>query len=441
MPAATLIDADAFRARADIALKASAGDHSTVSLRDADSATTRFAVNRVVQNVHTRQFNLSVSVSFGTRSGSAATTDLSDDAIRDAVRRAEHAARQAPEDPEFLPPLEPQRYPVLPTLRRETSAASPARLASDAGAAIRLCRAAGLTAAGIVSAETRSVGVAASSGLFAFEQRSQAQFSLTAIGEDSSGWTYNAARSIDDLDVARRCAVAIEKARRSAGPRAAPAGRYTVILEPAAVAGLFGPLLGALNARAYYRGASALAGKLGQTILDSRLTLRNRPDHPSLLGAGFDGQGLPADFKTWIERGVLRELDYDRFTAKEHGAAPSAALDAPHLSGAGAAGDTVDELIRTTERGVLVTNFWYIRSVNPTDLTLTGMTRDGTFLVEHGEIVGGLVNFRWHDSPLRALSALDAFTAPLDALTLERGKMLLPAMRIRDFNFSSVTRF
>jgi predicted Zn-dependent protease len=439
--ATALTDQAEFRRLAEVAFAAAACEHKFLALSDQASGTTRFAVNRITQNVHSRERSLTFTATFGQQSGSGATTDFTDDGLRECVRQAEALARAAPPDPEFLPPLPPQMYPVLPTLRPETAAATPARMAGIAGAAINACDAAGMQAAGIISTSVRAAGVAASSGLFGYEQRSEAQFSLTATAPDSTGWVSNANRSLDDLDVAGLTRVAIEKARSSAGPRELPAGRYHAILEPAAVAGLVGPLIGATRAKAYYRGTSAVRDRLGQQIVDPRLSLRNRPDHPSLMGAGFDEQGLPANYKTWIERGVLRELDYDRFTAQEHGVPPSFGLDAPYLSGESPAAETVEDLVRTTARGVLVTNFWYIRSVNPTDLTLTGMTRDGVFLVEDGRIVGGLLNFRWHDSPLRALSAVDAFTPPMDALTWERGKMLLPAVRVRDFNFSSVTRF
>lgn len=436
-----LTDADEFRRITQLALKATQADDLVLALRDSDSAATRIANNQIVQNTHARRRTMRVTAAFGQQHGSASTTDFGDESVRAAVARAEGVARVAPLDPEYLRPLGPRPYPVLPTLRAETLAATPERLIADAATAIRLCQAEQLTAAGIVSAGTDAIGLAASSGLLAFEQRSAAEFSLTASGADSSGWVKNADRSIDALGVAARTRIAIDKARRSAQPRELPPGRYTVILEPAAVAGLFGALRGALSARAYHKRTSALAGRLGQTILDPAFTLSNRPEHPSLLGASFDDIGLPADHQVWIERGVLKRLDYDRFTASVHKAEPTFSLDAPYLEAAAPVGDSVEDLVRTTQRGILVTNFWYIRAVNATDLTMTGMTRDGTFLVEDGRILGGLVNFRWHDSPLRAFSAVDGATTPHDAITMESGKMMLPAIRVRDFNFSSVTKF
>jgi len=432
-----MIDRDGFRKLADAALNASKADHTVVSLSDRSGGTTRFANNQVVQNVQTKKHTVSVSVAFGGRHGSSSTNDLSRKAIAAAVKRAQSIAKISPADPEYMPPLPPQTYPERETYREDTAQAGPVRLLLDAREAVRQCEAAKLDGAGIVAAYTTAAGVAADTGLFGFERRSRAEFSLTATGADSSGWVKNANRSIDALDVAGRTRVAIDKARRSAQPKEIPAGRYTVILEPAAVAGLIGPLIGALDAKSYYRGTSALADKLDQEIIDPRLTLRNAPHESALLGSGFSGNGLPSDGETWIDGGILKRINHDRFTAKEHKVQPSYGLDAPKLAGTG----ETDDLLAGTERGILVTNFWYIRFVNPTNLTLTGMTRDGTFLVEDGKVTTGLINFRWHDSPLRAFNALQACGTPTDAITMERTKMLLPPLRLGDFNFSSVTRF
>lgn len=436
-----LIDKTAFCQLADQAIEMSPAEHTMVSLSDFEQNTTRFANNQIVQNVNSRRQTLLISVAIGQQHGTASTTDLSEPMIRETVQRAVALAQHAPSDPEYLPPLPPQRYMGLTTVCSETAEAGPSRRVEEARKAIDLCQKAELNAAGIVRTSLGVVGFAATSGLFAYEQQSQARFSLTAIGPTSTGWVDHAHRSIDQLGVAERTEVAIRKAKQSASPKEIPAGRYTVILEPAAVAGLVAPILWMTGAKAYHKGTSPLLGKLGKQIVDQRLTLQNRPDHPALLGAGFNQEGLPTDQKTWIQDGVLTQLMYDRFTANEHGVPPTYWPDAPHLSGQGPTGVSVDKLIRSTKRGILVTNFWYIRFANVTDLTLTGMTRDGTFLVEDGQITSRLVNFRFHDSPLRAFNAIDAFTTPTDAINAEQHKMLLPAMIIRDFNFSSVTRF
>jgi predicted Zn-dependent protease len=452
------LDRDRFKSLADLVLNLSTGEHTSCALSDASGGTTRFANNQVIQHVDSRRITLAVTVAFGRRHGTATTTDFGEEAVRDMVARAEAIAKVSPEDPEYLPPLPPQTYDSTPRMREETRAAGPHQRVALVAQAVDLCRQAGMTAAGIVSSSAAAVGLAASTGLFAYEPRTEAKFSLTATAVDSSGWAANVHRSIDELGVVERTRLAIEKAKRAATPREIEPGHYTVILEPSALAGLIGPMIWEMDAKSYYKHTSPFEGKLGTPILDGRLSLFNRPNHASLVGGGFNQEGLPAKELAWIERGVLKSLRYDRFTAHEQGVDPTPSFDAPALCGTPLGQDlaaketagapisdpkaaSLEDLIAGTERGILVSNFWYIRTVNPTDLTLTGMTRDGTFLIESGQLSTGLVNFRWHDSPLRALAQVDGFTAPADAVSNENWKMILPALKLPDFHFSSVTRF
>ncbi|MDP3597969.1 MAG: TldD/PmbA family protein, partial [Nitrospirota bacterium] len=410
-------------------------------LHDQQSGTTRFANNQIVQNVDTRRGSLSVTVAFGRRHGTASTTDFTAGSVQEVVTRATEIAQLSPEDPEYLPPVEPQQYSTPPTTRVETALAGPARRMEYTNEAIGQCRMESLGAAGTLSSSMATVGVAASTGLFAHEERTDARFSLTVQAGEATGWGAAAHRSIDHLKVQERTLTAINKAKRGLEVRELPPGRYPVILEPAAVAGLWSALFWTLNAKAYEKGTSAMSGKLGQPIVDLRLSLRNLSDHEDLLGIGFTSDGLPTVASDWMTEGVLTQLSYDRFTAKARGIDSIPTLDAPCLSGAGSSLPTLQELIKQTERAILVTNFWYIRMVNPTDLTLTGMTRDGTFLVENGQILSAVKNFRFHESPLHVFNRVEAFTNPAEAITSETGKLLVPSMRLRDFNFSSVTRF
>jgi predicted Zn-dependent protease len=437
---AALISREEFRRLAERVLKLSESQRTFFSLHDVEGGTTRFANNQVVQHVQTRRTTLAVTVAFGQQHGTATATDFGEETLRGMVRRAERIARLAPADPEYVPPLRPQDYPSLLTVQEDTIVAGPDCRTALAADAIELCQAEGLTAAGIVASAFSVTGLAASSGLLAYEPRTEAKFSVTAIGSRASGWAANVHRSIERLGVADRTRIAIEKAKCGENVHELPAGRYTVILEPAAVAGLIGPLIWMLDAKSFYKGTSPFVGKLGRSILDRRLSLQNRPDDPDLLGTGFNGEGLPASEVTWIEHGVLKQLRYDRYTAQEHHVYPTPAFDAPYLATDGDRVSSVEDLVRGTARGILVSNFWYIRSVNPTDLTLTGMTRDGTFLIEDGRLATGLVDFRWHDSPLRALMQVEDLTAPGDAVSNEQWKMKLPAIKLLDFNFSSVSR-
>jgi predicted Zn-dependent protease len=436
-----LITREQFRRLADLVLKTSEGDQTFISLHDASGATTRFANNQIVQNVNTHRVSLAVTVAFGRKQGTATATDFGEDAIRDMVRRATEISRVSPEDPEYMKPLPPQDYVPLDTMQQDTALAGPEKRIAYAAEAIQQCQAGGFTAAGIVASSVAAVGLAAKTGLFAYEPRTEAKFSITAMGGEATGWAANVHRSIDALGISARTRFAIQKAKQAANPRELPPGRYTVILEPSAIACLIGPMIWTMDAKAFYKRTSPYEGKLGRLIMDRRLTLSNQTRHPDLLGNGFNSEGLPAEDLVWIQNGVLKQLRYDRYTAQEHHVHPSPAFDAPYLSGEGTEAANIDELIKSTPRGILVTNFWYIRDVNPTDMTLTGMTRDGVFLIEDGHITTPLVNFRWHESPFRAFSNVEAFTAPADAISNENWKMQLPAMKIADFNFSSVTRF
>jgi len=298
-----------------------------------------------------------------------------------------------------------------------------------------------LMAAGTVSSSATAVGVAASTGLFGYERRGEASFSLTVQAGEATGWSAAAHRSINHLKVQERTLTAINKAKRGHEVVELPAGRYPVILEPAAVAGLWTWLIRSLDAKSYLRGTSAFAGKLSQAIVDKRITLRNSPDHADLFGESFSGEGLPSTSSVWIEHGHLKQLAYDRFTAKQQGVEAIPTLEAPVVSVEGPSVDSIHDLVKRTDRAILVTNLWYIRPVNLRDLMLTGMTRDGTFLIEDGEIVSAVKNFRFHESPLDVFRHVDLWTAPMEAVNAETGKFLVPAMALPHFHFSSGTLF
>ena len=442
--AGRLTSRDEFQFIADLVFKHTTADQTSLRLHDGETGTTRFANSQVVQNVNVKRATLTVTAAFDKQHGTASTTDLSAGAVQDVLRRAERSAKASPPDPEYLPPLGPQPISAHRSWSDDSATAGPEARLDQARHMIQLCQKEGLTAAGTVSSSASTFGLAATTGLISYEPRTETAFSLTAIGGTESGWSANRHRSFNRLDIHDRTMVAIDKAKRAANPIELPPGRYTVILEPSAVAGFINRLVWELGARTYYKHTSPLTGMLGLPLVDSRLSLKNVPTHPDLLGDGFSDEGIPAGEVAWIHRGILQHLRYDRFTAQAHQVPPSPQADATILAGESVADEKIptnDDLIQGTERGILVTNFWYIRSVNPTDLTLTGMTRDGTFLIENGRIIKPIRNFRFHDSPLFALQRLEGMTLPQQASSAESGKMLVPAMKIREFNFSSVTRF
>jgi len=436
-----LASEESFRKIAHTVLSSSKADDAFINFSDSESSTLRFANNQVVQNVSVREPSVTIRAAFGQKHGTAATNRLDEASLLDTLRKAEEIARLAPEDREYLPPLPKQEYARTPSFRSSTAEVTPMDAARRVKPVIARCEEGGLIGAGILTNSVSADGVAASTGLFAYEQSTAASFSLTATVDDSSGWAYNSHRDIDALGIDLRTKVAVDKAIRSKAPTELPPGHYPVILEPAAVAGVLGPLSFGLGAKSYFKGNSALAGKLGSQIVDPRLTFRSEPAHRDLLGSAFDGSGLAVKPMTWIENGVLTQLYFDRFTAKEHGVEPTPFPGAGVVTFGGPTAASLEELIAGAKRAILITNFWYIRSVDPADLTITGMTRDGTFLVEDGRIVAGVKNFRFHDSPLRCFANVEAATVPMEAVTNERGKSMLPAVRLPDFHLSSVTKF
>ena len=307
---------DEFRFLADLVLKRSSADDVIVNLHDQHAGTTRFANSHIVQNVDARRGTLTVTVAFDGRRGSASTTDFTAGSVQDTLTRAERIARASPQDPEYLPPPDPEVFQTRQTSRSETTVAGPSRRLEYANEAIGQCRIENLGAAGIVSSSIASVGIAASNGLFAHEERTEARFSLTVQAEDATGWSAAAHRSIDHLKIQDRTLSAINKAKRGRDVQGLSPGRYRVILEPAAVAGLWSWILWTLDAKSYEKGTSPFAGQLGRPIVDERLTLQNLPGHPDLLGTGFTHEGLPSEDAMWIEKGVLKQLAYDRFTAQ-----------------------------------------------------------------------------------------------------------------------------
>jgi predicted Zn-dependent protease len=328
-----LTNRDEFRFLVDLVLQHASADHTCIVLHDQHNGTSRFANNQIIQNLNLRKASFSITSALGLRHGTASTTDLTAGSVKETLKQAEGIARISPDDPEFLPPVEPQTFQTWPTFRPDTLAAGPARRAALVRESVDQCQTKGLKAAGIVASSTINVGIAASTGLFAHEQRTDSRFSLTAQAGESTGWTAAWHRSIDHLHVSDRTRVAIEKATSGENPEEILPGRYTVILEPPAVAGLLSWFIWMLDAKSYDKGTSPFAGMLNKSIVDQRLTLRNWPGHPDLLGEGFTNEGLPVNEMTWIESGVLKQLDYDRFTARQHDVVSIPTLESPCLTG------------------------------------------------------------------------------------------------------------
>jgi predicted Zn-dependent protease len=280
--------------------------------------------------------------------------------------------------------------------------------------------------------------------MFAYHRRTSANYTLTVRTTDGTGSGWAAADHPDwsQIDAAAVSERAVGKARLSRNPVAIEPGRYTVVLEPQAVGDLVQLIGNYVNARAADEGRSPFVkqgggNKVGEKIVDERITILSDPADPQLLAPPYDGEGFPLSRQLLVENGVLRQLFYSRYWAKKQGKTPTGNPQSMKMLGGSA---TVDDMVRTTQRGVLVTRLWYLREVDPRTILYTGLTRDGTFLIENGKITKALRNFRFNDSPLFMLNNVEQLGRPVRlAGTEQGGNVVMPPIKVRDFTFTSLS--
>jgi predicted Zn-dependent protease len=276
-----------------------------------------------------------------------------------------------------------------------------------------------------------------------------AHFSVTAMAADSSGWAKASACDVADLDPVRLASSAANKAMVSASPVEWEPGRYTVILEPAAVLDLVGQMFMDFSATALTDGRSFLTDRIGKQIFGENVAIVDDVYDPLQAGAPFDGEGVARQRVALVENGVVRDIAYSRQAAHRDGKQPTGhgfplpneIGEAPMNVVIAGGQNTVDEMIASTDRGILVTRLWYIREVDPYEKIMTGMTRDGTFRIENGQVAGGLRNFRFNQGLVELLKNVEALGPAVRASGEETFDAVVPAMKVRDFNFTEVTRF
>ena len=450
-----LVDADApgsgllSRAEAEAlverAVKLSKADELEINFTSTRGGNTRFAANQMSTSGVVADTSIVVQSSFGRKSAVVQTSDLSPESLERAVRQSEALAKLSPDNPEAMPRLGPQTYRPVPAYFDATANLTPGDRATAALTALDAARKAGdLQAAGFIVTGTSVGGLGNSKGLFAYHRSTNANYTLTVRTADGTGSGWAAADHPDwsQLDARAVAQRAVEKARLSRTPVAIEPGRYTVILEPQAVGDLVQLLGGYIDARSADEGRSPFVkqgggNKIGEKIADERVTILSDPADPQLLSQPFDGQGLPLARQVWVENGVLKQLTYSRFWAKKQGKTATGFPQSLKMAG----GTTpLEEMIRGTQRGVLVTRLWYLREVDPRTALYTGLTRDGTFLVENGKISKAVRNFRFNESPLFLLNNLEALgPAQRIAGTEGGGDVVMPALKARDFNFTSLS--
>lgn len=422
----------------------SKADECTAQLAGSTEGNIRFARNNVSTSGIVSDTELSVQVAFGKRVGIATINEFDDAALARVVRRAEDLARLAPENPEFVPAVDKQTYAKTDTFSAATAAITPEFRAKVAAASIAPCKAANLVAAGYLSDSNRFTATANSRGNSGYATSTALDYTCTVRTEDGrgSGWVGRNVQDVANFDAATEIQTAMRKASASAEARALEPGKYTVILEPAAAAGLISFMMNFFDARQADEGRSFLSkkgggNKIGEQVYDPRVNLTADPGHPGAAVLPWDSDGLPRERMDIVKDGKIANLQYSRFWAQKQG---KRAIGEPgNLIMAGGTKSTAD-LVRSTAKGILVTRTWYIRMVDPQTVLLTGLTRDGTFYIENGQIKYPLKNFRFNESPVIMLNNIDELGRPVRVAGDESSLvMMIPPMKLRDFTFTSLS--
>ncbi len=448
----------------------SQADEIELLISGGRSALTRFANNTIHQNVEEEEYHISVRSAFGNRTARASTNKHDDDSLRRVVQSSEALAKVQHPDPDLLPMPTPEEVAAAgeqddkPVNRYfdATARLTPHDRAQGVASMVEVAKKHNLTAAGIFSSAEMVEGIFNSKGVSHWYEQTLAEVSISMFGSSSSGWQKANSPDLASLDPTRMAEVAAQKAIQSEHPRELPSGKYTVIFEPAAVLDIVGFMFWDFGGSALLEQRSFLNDRLGMRLFGENITVWDDVYHPSQAGAPFDGEGMKRQRLKLIENGVVRCVTYSRASAKRmresemagkagrvqatgHGfALPSEIGEAPLnivFSGQPGEAQTVEQMIASTERGILVTRLWYIREVDPYEKIMTGMTRDGTFLVENGRVIGGVRNFRFNESLLHMLQNVEAMGAPVRSCGEESFDMVVPPMKVRAFNFTEVTKF
>jgi predicted Zn-dependent protease len=447
MPENGILTRDEAREVCERALSFSSADQARVTLTSSRDGNTRFAQNQMSTSGDVLDAGLSVMSAFGQRTAAASTNRFDDDSLRRVVETSERLARLVPEDPEYMGEMGAQEYPEPNSFFESTAELAPEARARAIAAVTGPAASRNLVSTGFLVHRAAADAVATSAGLFAYNRDTRVNFTTTVRTPDGtgSGWAGTSVHDWNELDTARLGERAVEKAQSSREPRAVEPGRWTVVLEPTAVGNLVSLMVNALDARPADEGRSFFSKpgggtKIGEQFIDSRVTIHSDPMDPRLFSSPFNGEGLPNRRMVWVEEGVLQNLEYDRYWAGRQGVEPTGFASGFYMSGGDA---TVDEMIGSTERGLLVTRFWYIRGVDPRTILFTGLSRDGTYLIENGEISHPVKNMRYNESPIFLLNNVEMMGEPVRVSSSESGGIApavwVPPIKARDFTFTSLS--
>ena len=444
--------------------KASTSDQVEMLIGGGRSALTRFANNTILQNVADENYDISVRVQFGGRTARASTNKWDDDSLRRVVKSAEDLASVQDEDPELLPMYDGRDAAAPQKVQRyfeATAGMEAAARAEQVAGMVEIAKKGSLNSAGVFASSEQVDGIFNSRGVARWHQQTMAEASVTMTAADSTGWQKANSPDVRQVDARAMAETAAEKARKSAKPIEIAPGKFTVVLEPSAVLDMVGFMFWDFGGLALLDQRSFLNNRIGEKLLGENIHIVDDVSHPLQAGAPWDGEGVPRERLELVRHGVVKNITYSRgsharIRASElaqqlpgarptgHGfPLPNEMGEAPMNIVFEVSGNTqsVGQMVEGTERGILVTRLWYIREVDPYEKILTGMTRDGTFLIENGQVTHGLRNFRFNESLLHMLSSVEALGQPVRASGEESFDMVVPAMKIRDFNFTEVTKF
>ncbi len=427
-------------------------DAVEVDFQGGERSATRYANSTITANLIEHDQQAQITVYYGQKSATTSTHQFDDASLKNAIDQVQALAKRKPDNPETMPLVKPpQEYLQIEAAAPAAVNFGPGERAEMVRKSVEICEKKGVLGAGYIPKFHWTQATANSEGLFAYYRWADASFVLTCRTPDGTGSGWAGTTNVKDpsqIDAAALTEVAATKAVKSQKPRAIEPGNYTVVLEPRPAARLLSLVFQAFNARAAEEGRSFMSGKergqtkLGEKLFGDNFTLRSEIDNPILRQTPVGPDGLASRNITWVEKGVVKNLFYDRFWAQKQkkDASPTAPGQSLVMDGGTS---TVEEMIKSTKRGLLVTFFWYIRGVEPMTLLNTGMTRDGLFLIENGEVVAPVQNFRWNESPAVAFNNISMLGKPVPMHTGEAydgpGTALVPPMRVEDFTMTSIS--
>jgi predicted Zn-dependent protease len=432
-----------------------------VTITAQEQAYTRFANNGITTAAFSLRHAVSVATTRDSRTGVYATNDLDDDSLRSAVKKAEELAGIAPPNPERLAPVGRQEFPATNDFDEGTAVARSPEMIPHVKRIIDAAIAKKLVAAGLIERSHRVNAISNKAGLFGYHNSADSQMTTTIRMADgsSSGWAGQPSTRLSEIDSEKLAAAAIEKCARWKNPQRLEPGNYTVVLEATAAGDLVRLMAGAFSARNTEEGRTFLSKRGGGTLLGEKIfpefiTLRTDPFDSRQPSSPWTGDFLPTRALAWIDKGVVANLAYDRYWAEKTGKQPTPGAGGGFGGGGGGGGfggggggslimeggqSSLEQLIASVERGLLVTHFWYIRAVNPQTLQQTGLTRDGLFLIENGKITTPVMNFRFNESPVRLLKNAKGLGPATRVRGLEGGMMIAPAIVATDFPLTSIS--